>query len=162
MKDILKPKMGFEKRRTFTVDWHNKPEQKYGYTFKSKIERKWADYLESLKHIRAIESWGYETRKFDCGSKYNKKRVYTPDFEVVEDGIHAFHEVKTALRQHDVSRFKWLRQAEPDLVIILVLPYCPTGKTKSGARQIELISNAEKYVNRIVYANPLFKKFGIV
>ena len=103
--------------------------------------------------MKAIDSWAYETQKFDCGSKYNKKRVYTPDFEVVEDGIHAFH---------DVSRFKWLRQAEPEIVIILILPYQPSGKTKGGLRQLELISNAEKYIDRVVLANPLFKKFGIV
>lgn len=157
-------KMGFELRR-FTIDWHNKPEEKYGCHFKSQAERRWADYLEILKKLDAIVKWEYEPETFECGSKYRKERIYTPDFRITEKmGSHiyqVYHEVKVALQQKDISRFKWLKSSHSEITIVLVLPYSPAGKTASSRRQLELISNARKYIERIVYANSLFKQFGI-
>ena len=153
-------KMGFEKNRRFTVDWHNKPEVKYGCKFKSQAERKWADYLQAILELGAIVDWKYEPKRFDCGMSYNKHRFYTPDFLVREIQnryeYEVYHEVKVRLTQKDVSRFRWLKKAHPNILIILVLPYC-----SRNANQARLRMNAHKYVERIVYANPLYKEFGI-
>jgi len=152
--------MGFETNRRICYDWHNKPETKYGFRFKSQIERKWADYLQILKDLGAIISWEYEPKRFSCGHKFGKDRYYTPDFKIVE-GEHGieyeyFEEIKTTLRQKDISRFKWLKQSFPELIIVLVLPYCANNSKQALLRQ-----QAHKYVQRIVYANPLFKQYGI-
>lgn len=149
-------KMGYE-GRTVHFEWHNKREKKYGYDFKSQIERKWADYLETILKLDVIGGWKYEPTTFECGSKNRKERIYTPDFGVLEAECgYVFHETKTSLRQKDISRFKWLRQAHPDIKIVLVLPRLP----KSG-KQLILVDKARKYVDRVLAANPLFKEFNI-
>ncbi|KKM06641.1 hypothetical protein LCGC14_1741990 [marine sediment metagenome] len=43
----------------------------------------------------------------------------------------------------------------PKVTMVLILPSCRTG------RQSILRGNALKYVERVVYCNPLFNKFGI-
>lgn len=153
-------KMGFETNRVIYYDWHNKPEEKYGYRFKSQIERKWADYLEAIKNLGAISSWEYEPDRFDCGLIYRKQRFYTPDFKVIEKNgdfdFVVYHETKTSLRQKDVSRFRWLYNSEHNVSIVLILPYCAKDSKQALLRQ-----QAQKYILRIVYANPLFNKFGI-
>jgi len=152
-------KMGYE-GRTVHYDWHNQRPEKYGYKFKSKAERMWADYLEFLKELGAIEEWEYEPETFQCGTKYRKERIYTPDFRVMENykghTTTVYHEVKTSLRQKDISRFKWLKEFHV-VIIVLVLPNRP----KRSVKQIDLLAKARKYVDRVVFANPLYRKHGI-
>jgi hypothetical protein len=136
-----------------------KREHKYNYHFRSQAERRWADYLETLKELGAIKSWEYEPKRFACGQHNNKWRFYTPDFKVIEDDngleVEVWHEVKMSLEQKDISRFKWFVGAHPDKIIVLILPRA------AKKRQAELRYKAHNYVKRIVYANPLYKKYGI-
>ena len=144
-------------------EWRNEPQHVIlagrEFHFKSKIEYKWAMYLQRLLELGAIDFWGYETKTFQFAERYRMKRQYTPDFEVRE--THGdlkrtcFHEVKTALRQTDIMRFKRMAADYPKVTMVLVLPCCRTG------RQSILRCNALKYVQRVVYCNPLFNKLGI-
>ena len=149
-------KMGFE-GRTVHFDWHNKRPEKYGYTFKSDQERKWADYLELLKLSENIESWEYEPKQFQFEERLRKKGVYTPDFHVEYAISDEWHEVKTSLRQKDIYRLKQFRTDFPNEKIVLILNSCP----KRSINQIRLVENARKYVNEIIYAAPIFRKLGI-
>lgn len=143
-------KMGYEKR-VIHYDWHNKPEEKYGYKFKSQAEVKFADYLEILRRGKEIIWWAYEYKKFYCGHKWGKDRYYTPDF-ISYNGEEEiiYYEVKVYLRQKDVSRFRFLRQAYSDVVINLVLP-----RKQKSIKQKRLLTNTMKYVNRVMYMNEL-------
>jgi len=145
-------------------EWRNKPERcvigGQDCHFKSQIERKWALYLQILLDLGAIDFWGYETKTFEFDERYRIKRQYTPDFEVhetIEHGLKqkCFHEIKTALRQTDIRRFKLMAADFPNETMVLVLPSCRKG------RQSILRGNALKYVQRVVYANPIFNKFRI-
>ena len=151
--------------RRICYEWRNKPERciigGQDCSFKSQIERKWATYLQMLLELGAIEFWGYETTVFEFNERYRIKRQYTPDFEVretIEHGLKqkVWHEVKTALRQTDIRRFKLMAADFPNETMVLILPCCRKG------RQSILRGNALKYVARVVYANPIFKKMGII
>ncbi len=151
--------------RHIEFEWRNQPQDcmigGQHCKFKSKQEMKWALYLEMLKEYGAIIDWQYEPRKFEFQERWRHRHVYTPDFRVEElvDGQLiqvVWHEVKVALRQRDVLRFKLMAADYPDEVMVLVLN---TGTKKK--RQMEIIDNARKYIERIVYAAPLFRKFGI-
>ena len=155
------------KRRVVHYEWRNEPQHAIidgcEFHFKSKIEYKWAMYLQRLLELEAIDFWGYETKTFEFAERYRMKRQYTPDFEVHETvGMGpgklkqtCFHEVKTALRQPDIRRFKLMAADYPMVTMVLVLPSCRTG------RQSILRGNALKYIERVVYCNPLFNKLGI-
>lgn len=146
-------------------EWRNEPQDVMidgrHFLFKSKIEYRWALYLQRLLELNAIDSWDYETTTFEFEERYRTRRQYTPDFEVNETiGFDckekAFHEVKTSLRQTDIRRFRLMAADFPKENMVLILPFCST-----NSKQSRLRGNALKYVQRIVYANPLFKKFGI-
>ncbi len=139
-------------------EWRNQRPEAFGYKFKSKCEYRWACYLESLLKLGAIQSWEYEPKKFEFGERWRVRKQYTPDFFVKEDGDGIYHEVKTSLRQTDVTRFRCLAADYPDVRIVLVI-FGPEHTNKSN--QNRLRSNARKYVHRVVFANPLCKKFGI-
>ncbi len=163
-------------------DWHNQPQHVIlggkECKFKSKQEHKWAQYLERLKELNTIIDWWYEPRQFEFKERFRRRRVYTPDFLVEEklegivfdhstsksttfqiasdETVKVWHEVKTSLRQVDVVRFKYLAADYPNEKIILVL--------NDGTKNIEQMrrkENALRYVERIVYAGPIFRKMGI-
>lgn len=145
-------------------DWHNKPQHVImagkEYRFKSLQEYKWAQYLEMMRQIGAIDTWEYEPRRFEFKERHRTRNVYTPDFRVVESnyGITeiCWHEVKVALTQKAVYKFKMMAADFPEETMVLVLN-CGTKK----ARQVILKDNARKYINRILYAAPLFRQYGI-
>ena len=139
-------------------EWRNQPQEAFGYRFKSKVECRWAQYLEKLKELGAIDSWLYEHFTFEFGERWRVRKQYTPDFLIVENGIEVYHEVKTSMRQTDVTRFRCLRADFPEVRIVLVI-FGPEHTRK--ANQNRLRSNARKYVERIVFARPLCKKMGI-
>lgn len=143
---------------TLHYEWRNEPQEAFGYKFKSKVEYKWAQYLEALLAIGAITSWDYEPMVFEFGERWRVRKQYTPDFLIKEDGQLVYHEVKTSLRQTDVTRFRCLHTDFPEVKIVLVI-FGPEHTRK--ANQNRLRSNARKYVERIVFARPLCKKFGI-
>lgn len=152
------------KDRVVRYEWRNKPERCIiggkDYTYKSQIERKWATYLQYLKELGAIIEWLYEPKTFHHKERFRNKRIYTPDFSVTEEERHkittVYHETKTSLRQTDIRRFRYMSMDYPDVRMVLVLPYCAR-----SSNQARLRGNALKYCERIVYCQPLFKKFGI-
>ncbi len=148
--------------RTIHYQWRNKPEEIIiggrTFKFKSQVEKRWACYLESLLKLGAIDSWEYEPRKFEFGERWRTRKQYTPDFLIKEDGEENYHEVKTSLRQVDILRFRLLKADFPEVKIALII-FGP--ENTRSANKIRLRQNASKYVERIVFANPLLKKFGI-
>ena len=151
--------------RTLHVEWRNKPEECVvggrTFKFKSQIEKRWGIYLQCLLDLGAILEWDYEPEQFEFKERFRHRRVYTLDFRVKEQGSYgkiltAYHEVKTSLRQTDIRRFRYMNADYPDVVMVLILPYC-----SRNSNQARLRGDALRYVERIVYANPLFNKFSI-
>ena len=128
------------------------------YRFKSKVEYRWAQYLDMMYNLGAIQYWEYEPTTFEFGERWRKRRQYTPDFLVKEDGDEYYYEIKCALRQTDITRFRCLHNDFPDERIILVI-FGP--ENTRSAKKMRLRANANKYVERTIYANPLLKKWGI-
>lgn len=152
-------------KRIIHYEWHNKPQEAFGYKFKSQCEYKWACYLQKLKELGAIIGWSYEPKTFQFGERWRVRKQYTPDFFIkeIDDTVpgeiaECYHEVKTSLRQTDVTRFRCLAADFPEVRIVLVI-FGPEHTRK--ANQNRLRSNARKYIERIVFARPLCNKFGI-
>jgi hypothetical protein len=154
--------MGFETNKRVVFDWHNQRPEGFGYKFKSKQEYRWAQYLEVLMRgsdYPKLINWWYEAKVFEAKKmRWKKIRTYTPDFLLLwdkngneEDAYPEYHEVKTSLRQKDVTRFKWFRADYPDERIVLVLNSCPTRSVK----QKILLGNAKKYVDDVIFAGPI-------
>jgi len=145
------------------IHWEmrNKRVDAFGYTFKSKCEYRWACYLNLLCGRGSDDcDWSYEPKTFEFGERWRKRRIYTPDFLYIEEGQKIYHEVKTSLRQVDVTRFRCMATDYPDEKIVLVI-FGPE-KTRNF-EQNRRRSNARKYLykNKIIFAEPLLEQFGL-
>jgi hypothetical protein len=144
--------------RTIHYEWRNQPVEAFGYKFKSRIEYRWAKYLELLRVSGEVQTWQYEPETFLFKERHRKKGIYTPDFRVVwRDGTVELQETKSSLRQKDVYRFRQFAMDYPSVRIVLVLPSCP----KRSVKQLILLDNAKKYVADVIFCGPIFRKLGI-
>lgn len=125
--------------------------------FKSKLERRWAQYLELLNLLGEIHDWEYEPVKFEFGKIRSGTVFYTPDFWVSTGPMeHIWHEVKGHLTQKDVTKFRRMQKYHPNELLILVMQREP-----KKANACRILGNAEKYVRRVIYAETLLKQFGL-
>jgi len=160
-------KMGFERQQRLIRVAYGQPTDLYFdgvlFHFKSKAEARWARYLEKLVEMGAIISWEYEPYRFiEKQMRLRKIRTYLPDFRVVEDvdglAVKVWHEVKEGnLQQKNITNFRWMRKDYPEETIVLVCDCSRSPQSQQG----KLISRAREHVHRIIYADPLLKKWSI-
>lgn len=73
--------------------------------FRSKLEHRYALYLDILMGQGEIYDWKYEVLKFPCSNG----KTYTPDFDVQKSiGIHEIHETKGPLFPRHVTQIRYL------------------------------------------------------
>ena len=78
-------------------------------SYKSGLERNYAERLDLLKHAGEIVEWRYEGIKFKLG----KGAWYTPDFLVVYEDRFELHETKGFWREAALVRIKVAASAYP-------------------------------------------------
>ena len=122
--------------------------------FKSKLERRWAEYLETLKGLGEITGWQYEPDKFEFEGIRSGTVFYTPDFKVFQGAAFCYDEVKGHLTQKDVTKFRRMTKYHPDVVLILVMQRL----TKKNFLRVQM---ARKYVERVIEAEKTLKQFGL-
>jgi hypothetical protein len=84
------------------------------YYFKSKMEYRYALYLEWLRLNKNITDWMYESRTFDFPIKHGITR-YTPDFCVIENHPLNWHwiEVKGYFTRESKTKIKRFQKYFP-------------------------------------------------
>jgi len=124
-------------------------------TFKSKLEARYANYLERLRELGGILGWWYEPVRLEFPDKTVSPKEYTPDFLVLTDGGEVeLHECKGLIAQKDVHKLAQTRKHFPSFRK-LVLVFAARSKSKPRIKAM-----ASEYAE-IRYANPLFKQlFG--
>lgn len=151
-------RMGFEKNRRIIADYKAQADWavvggKRCY-FRSKLEQRWAEYLEFLKRTGAIYDWAYESTKFEFEKVRSGTPFYTPDFEVWDDeNTRCFHETKGHLEQKDLTKFRRLQKYHPDVRLVLVMQSI----TKKNRAKV---TKAAKYVERIIEGLKILRKMG--
>jgi len=151
-------KMGFEKDRRIIADYNAQPGWAVvggkRYYFRSKLERRWAQYLEFLKTQGAIWDWFYELTKFEFEKIRSGVVFYTPDFEVWDDeNTQLFHETKGHLHQKDITKFRRMQKYYADEVLVLVMQSI-TKKNKVRVAQ------AAQYIERVIEGGKILRKMG--
>ena len=179
--------MGFEPKSKVTFQEHNYktetrsflvggPTFEKVYTLRSLREQRFARLLECLIATGSVLRWWYEPYMFRCGTKDHKERVYTPDFliEMGDDDIFdtgtrsVWVEVKATLDQNAISRCRWLRQAHPHIVLCLMmdkdyrhLTSQKARRSKTAKRQVVFQAKLRPHVERTLFGNEWYPKFGI-
>ena len=151
-------RMGFEKNKRLIRDFKNQPEEKYGYKFKSKFERRYADYLAFLVNQGQIGGWEYESEaKIFTGETYGVIK-YIPDFKVWLPGGGGieFHEIKGWAEGKDVTKMRRMQKHYPETPMVFVM----MNPDKKRAKRYAAI---RKYIklHEIKYMASTFRKLGI-
>lgn len=130
------------------------------YTFKSKLEHRYARYLQLLKESKYIRDWWYEKKRFEFPERKRGSREYTVDFTTqMPDGSTEYHETKGHFEDKDVAKAHCVQRWYPDARITLVLQSIPGRKSKKDNLKAR-IERARKYYARIASIDEITK--GIV
>ncbi len=103
----------FTKSGWFTIGRHKK-------YFRSTWEVLYARYLEWLKMKGEIMDWEYEPDTFWFESIRRGVRSYTPDFKVISENGHEYHEVKGYLDSRSKTKLKRMAKYHPKDKVILI------------------------------------------
>ena len=148
-------RLGFEKRKSFTVNHNNtRVTATIGgklCKFRSKLEHNYAVYLQFLKEQGQIKDWNFEQMNFIFKDEIKGAKSYLVDFDVLNnDGTFEHHETKGWLKGVDVTKFRRVAKYWPEAKMILIM----SGKSSKDANRLRMMA---KYTERIVYASELFK-----
>lgn len=138
--------------QSVTLEFTREPVQ---YRFRSKLEARYANYLERLRELHHILGWWYEPIKLSFPPDGKPPYEWTPDFWVLTDaGQVEIHETKGCVFQKDVHKLRRVRENYPQIshmVMIFAAEDSRKPRVKAAISQWA----------EIWYAAPLFKKmFG--
>lgn len=86
-------------------------------TYRSKLEQRYAQELDAMRHAGEIQRWWFEPIKFNLAAK----TTYTPDFLVLtKDGKLVFHEVKGFMRDDAAVKLKVCAALYPFAEFLLI------------------------------------------
>ncbi|MBU8870648.1 MAG: DUF1064 domain-containing protein [Gemmatimonadales bacterium] len=117
------------------------------YSFRSKLEHRYAGYLELLRRADEIEGWEYEPEYYDFEEIDHGVTRYLPDFKVFyADKTFELHECKGALDGKSKTKLRRMRKYYPDIHIVLVIDRLPAGRTaKSRHRRSQILDLCGKH-----------------
>ena len=112
--------------------------------FRSKLEFRYAQYLDILLKAEEIKDFFYEFHTFrfpdDCALK-----EYTPDFLVrMNDNTFEYHETKGMLSGYDIKKYKILFDQRPAVKLIIVFWQKPKISTIKR-------NQLERFCHRIIW-----------
>lgn len=132
--------------------------------FRSKFERRWAEWLELLKQAdNGTVDWQYEPKKFEFEKIRSGTVFYTPDFRVIYKELKEiyWHECKGHLTQKDITKFRRMAKYYPNEKIVLVMQNIPLKTTRKNVEKMRRLDNARKYVYRVIDGGQILKKIGL-
>lgn len=135
-----------------------------GYLLKSNAEYSFALMLDRLQQAGEVVEWLYEPTKFWFEGIRAGTTSYRPDFYVIwaGDAEHIYYEIKRGnIQQKDITKYKRLAKRYPDVVLVLVVPKIPQGRSKSAIRMRILLDKANEYVDHIWEVGDDYRKLGI-
>ena len=152
-------RMGFEKNRRLVMDFKN---QRVTATiggktcnFRSKLEYRWALYLQWQVEQGLIKDWWYEQTTFRFTDEIAGALKYLIDFDIRNnDDSFYYQECKGYLSARDRSKFRKVAKYYPETIIDLVV--MQPKAIPANNRRIVL-----KYCRRIIDASVIFRQLGI-
>ncbi|KKM86001.1 hypothetical protein LCGC14_1283330 [marine sediment metagenome] len=122
------------------------------YTFRSKLEYRYAVYLQLLEEQGLIEKWVYEPQdmalEFQHG-RYGNIRKYLPDFGVCDnEDFWEIHETKGFFKSIDYTKLKKYSELM-DYPVTLI--FANLANTKSHRAQYNRAKRLEPHIKRVIF-----------
>ncbi len=153
-------RMGFEQGKRFRKEYNNVrvTDTIGGQTchYRSKLEHRWAKYLQMMQEQGHILSWQYESHRFIFHDVETAPVGYTPDFLVFNtDGTAVWQECKGFLEPRDATKYRRMHEQYPADGIELVMQRIP--KKGNAANRLDLVRR-KGYVSRVIDASEIFRQ----
>ncbi len=132
-------------------------------TFRSKLEYRYAEYLQLLQETGEIQAWDYESESVILKQPYHRnKREYLPDFWVLVDGEWEIHETKGYFPPKDYTKLKMTADQYDNKVVLIFASMAENPKSAKIRAQKNRALRLEPHIHRIIWnANrDIFKKIS--
>ena len=124
-------------------------------TFRSKLEYRWAIYLQLLKEQGVILDWWHEDPEtlLQLETKYFKnKKQYLPDFVVqMADGSYEYHETKGYFPPKDYTKIKLAADQYDNPITLIFASLISNSKNSKIRAQYNRAKKLEPHIKRVIY-----------
>ena len=125
------------------------------HTWRSKLEYRYAVYLELLRKQGLIQDWLYEPEdmaiEFEHG-RYGNTRKYLPDFGVLNlDGEWEIHETKGWFPPIDYTKLKRYSEMHSNPITLIFASLPSTSRNSKTRAQRRRAERLEPHIKRVIY-----------
>ena len=111
------------------------------YTYRSKLEYRWAVWCQLRKEQGIIFEWEYESVEVPLKYKTGEVKIYRPDFTIMDAGLPRYEETKGWFTSKDYTKMKLMsKQYDNPLTLI----FANLKNTKSARLQYGRAKRLEK------------------
>lgn len=124
------------------------------YTYRSKLEYKWAVWCQLRKEQGIITDWWYEDEEtlLELETAYFKNRkLYLPDFTIQINGGYEHEETKGYFPPKDYTKIKLAAQQYVNPITLIFAALNANSKNKKIRAQYNRAKRLEPHIKRIIY-----------
>lgn len=125
------------------------------YTYRSKLEYKWAVWCELRTMQGLLKDWWFEDEEtlLQIETPYfHNKKLYLPDFTVqMPNGDYEFEETKGWFPPKDYTKIKLAAQQYDNPITLIFARLISNSRNKSKVAQYRRAKKLEPHIKRIIY-----------
>ncbi|KKK97507.1 hypothetical protein LCGC14_2652040 [marine sediment metagenome] len=133
------------------------------YTYRSRLEYRWAVWCQLRKEQGIIIDWWFEDAPVEIETKYFKnKKLYLPDFTIQTDTDYEFEETKGWFPAAAYTKIRLTAEQYDNPITLIFAALISNSKNPSLRAQYGRAKRLEPYVKRIIYDadKTIFKKIN--
>lgn len=124
------------------------------YTFRSKLEYKWAVWCQLRKEQGIIIDWWFEDTEtlLELETKYFKnKKLYLPDFVIQTEDGYELEETKGYFPPKDYTKLKLASEQYKNPITLIFASLNDNSKNSKIRAQYDRAKRLEPFLKRIIY-----------
>ena len=121
------------------------------YTYRSKLEYRWAVWCQLRKEQGIILEWWYEDEKLEVITKCGDRKYYRPDFTIQTEDGYEFEETKGYFPPKDYTKIKLAAQQYENPITLIFASLNSGSKNSKIRAQYGRAKRLEPYLKRVIY-----------
>ena len=124
------------------------------YTFRSKLEYKWAVWCQLRKEQGIIIDWWYEDEEtlLELETRYFKnKKLYLPDFTIQTVDGYEYEETKGYFPPKDYTKIKLAAEQYENPITLIFASLKSNSRNPKTRKQYDRAKRLEPYLKRVIY-----------
>lgn len=124
------------------------------YTFRSKLEYRWAVWCQFRKEQGIITDWWFEDEEtlLELETRYFKnKKLYLPDFTIQTNGDYEYEETKGYFPAKDCTKIRLAAEQYENPITLIFANLNANSKNKKIRAQYNRAKHLEPHIKRIIW-----------